>query len=51
MFDMQVTFRNYISLDDYWRISTLLITHRQPGNVDANWLEPMWEYMHFHTLG
>jgi hypothetical protein len=26
----------------------LLITHHQTGNLDGNWLEPAWEYMHFH---
>ncbi len=43
-------FRHYSGTDDYQRISDFLITHYQPGNTDGNWLEPMWEYMHFHPL-
>ncbi|MBE0431253.1 MAG: hypothetical protein IBX67_05450 [Dehalococcoidia bacterium] len=45
---MKVTFRNYTVVDDYQRISDFLIAHHQPGNSDGNWLEPEWEYMHFH---
>ncbi len=33
---------------DYQRVSEFLIAHHQPGNRDGNWLEPAWEYMHFH---
>ncbi len=47
---MQVAFRQYNGADDYRRISDFLLAHHQPGNLDGNWLEPAWEYMHFHPL-
>ena len=25
-----------------------MIAHYRPGNADGNWIEPAWEYMHFH---
>jgi GNAT superfamily N-acetyltransferase len=43
-------FRRYDHSTDYGRVSDFLITHHQPGNADGNWLEPEWEYMHFHPL-
>ena len=45
---MKIAFRHYAGPDDYQRISAFLIAHHQPGNADGNWLEPTWEYMHFH---
>jgi GNAT superfamily N-acetyltransferase len=45
---MTVSFRNYQGIDDYWRISAFLIKHYRTGNLDGNWLEPTWEYMHGH---
>jgi GNAT superfamily N-acetyltransferase len=45
---MSVTFRQYSGPDDYWRVDEFLIEHHQPGNLDGNWLEPAWEYMHGH---
>lgn len=45
---MTITFRRYHHASDYQRVSKFLITHHQPGNEDGNWLEPAWEYMHFH---
>ena len=45
---MSVTFRQYAGLDDYSRVDEFLIEHHQPGNLDGNWLEPAWEYMHGH---
>jgi GNAT superfamily N-acetyltransferase len=47
---MPTTFRNYQSPDDYNRISEFLIAIHQPGNLDSNWIEPAWEYMHFHPM-
>lgn len=41
-------FRRYEQARDYQRVSQFLIAHHQPGNADGNWLEPTWEYMHFH---
>jgi GNAT superfamily N-acetyltransferase len=45
---MTIQFRNYNGQEDYARISAFLICHHQPSNFDGNWVEPMWEYMHFH---
>jgi len=45
---MTVTFRNYVHEKDYQRVSDFLIAHHQPSNTDGNWIEPAWEYMHFH---
>jgi GNAT superfamily N-acetyltransferase len=45
---MTLAFRNYQHPADYQRISDFLIANHQPGNQDGNWLEPAWEYMHFH---
>lgn len=45
---MPITFRTYQSPEDYARISAFLIANHLPGNRDGNWLEPAWEYMHFH---
>lgn len=47
---MTVTFRNYVHEKDYQRVGDFLIAHHQPGNADGNWIEPAWEYMHFHPM-
>jgi len=47
---MKTTFRHYNHPQDYLRISEFLIKHHRPGNADGNWLEPAWEYMHFHPM-
>jgi GNAT superfamily N-acetyltransferase len=46
--DAMITCRRYNGPEDYQRISNFLIDHYQPENRDGNWLEPAWEYMHFH---
>lgn len=35
---------------DFYKVSDFLIRHFQPGNADANWLQPAWEYMHHHPM-
>ncbi len=45
---MTIQFRNYNRQEDFTRVSAFLIEHHQPGNTDGNWIEPAWEYMHFH---
>ena len=45
---MTIAFRNYIHEKDYSLVGDFLIAHHQPGNTDGNWIEPAWEYMHFH---
>jgi GNAT superfamily N-acetyltransferase len=46
--NVTIKFRNYQHPDDYHRIDEFLTIHHQPGNLDGNWLEPVWEYMHGH---
>jgi hypothetical protein len=45
---MTIALRNYNHPEDYKHVSDFLIAHHQPGNLDGNWIESMWEYMHFH---
>lgn len=45
---MGITLRPYHHPEDYWKIDEFLIHHYQPRNPDGNWIEPAWEYMHFH---
>jgi len=45
---MSVELRRYNRSNDYDLIDAFLIAHHRPGNMDGNWLEPEWEYMHFH---
>ena len=45
---MSVHFRYYNSPDDYNLVDNFLIQHHQSGNLDGNWVEPAWEYMHSH---
>ncbi|MFU8796069.1 MAG: GNAT family N-acetyltransferase [Dehalococcoidia bacterium] len=45
---MSVKPRRYNRANDYDLIDAFLISHHQPNNADGNWLEPEWEYMHFH---
>ncbi len=45
---MSVHFRQYRHAEDYKRVDDFLIEHYQPNNADGNWIEPAWEYMHFH---
>ncbi|MFO8037621.1 MAG: GNAT family N-acetyltransferase [Anaerolineales bacterium] len=47
---MEITFRQYNYNEDYQRVDDFLIRHYQLGNRDGNWLEPAWEYMHYHPL-
>jgi GNAT superfamily N-acetyltransferase len=47
---MTIHFRHYFHPDDYKSVSDFLIAQHQPGNLDGNWLEPAWEYLHFHSL-
>ena len=45
---MTVQYRQYDLEMDYQKISDFLIRHYRPDNLDGNWLEPIWEYMHGH---
>ncbi len=45
---MPLACRPYRHDSDYAGVSAFLIANHRPGNRDDNWLEPAWEYMHFH---
>lgn len=47
---MTIRFRQYDYPQDYRLVDEFLIRHYQPGNAEGNWVEPAWEYMHFHPL-
>jgi predicted N-acetyltransferase YhbS len=47
---MTIHFRRYHHPEDYHCIDDFLTRNYQPGNADGNWIEPAWEYMHFHPL-
>ncbi len=47
---LQATFRKYNHVCDYARVGQFLIrTYRTAGD-HINWLQPRWEYMHYHPL-
>jgi hypothetical protein len=51
-----ISIHSYNHVEDYQRVSDFLIANYQPNNADGNpgalsrgnWIEPAWEYMHFH---
>ena len=45
-----VTVRRYEHAVDYNRVGQFLIDTYQPGDRHDNWLQPRWEYMHYHPL-
>jgi predicted N-acetyltransferase YhbS len=45
---MSIKCRHYNTSDDYELVDNFLVEQYQPGNIDGNWLEPAWEYMHGH---
>jgi GNAT superfamily N-acetyltransferase len=45
---MNIAIRSYKHGEDYRRVGDFLIARHEPGNRDGNWIEPAWEYMHFH---
>lgn len=45
---MNIHQRQYNHSVDYERVGEFLIRHYQPENRDGNWIQPAWEYMHFH---
>lgn len=47
---MKVTVRRYDHTTDYSRVGQFLIDTYQPGDQHDNWLQPRWEYMHYHPL-
>jgi predicted N-acetyltransferase YhbS len=45
---VSIEFRQYRHPDDFGPIGDFLIEHYLPKNIDGNWLQPAWEYMHSH---
>jgi GNAT superfamily N-acetyltransferase len=45
---MSVTLRPYNRAADFDAVGRFLIRHTRPHNRDGNFLQPAWEYMHFH---
>jgi predicted N-acetyltransferase YhbS len=46
---MSISIRPYQHKADYTRVSDFLIEICRPGDRFANWLQPRWEYMHYHS--
>jgi predicted N-acetyltransferase YhbS len=44
-----INIRSYNPNRDHERVGTFLIETYQPGDVFLNWLQPRWEYMHYHS--
>jgi len=42
--------RSYEHLTDFDRIGQFLTDTYRPGTRHENWLQPRWEYMHYHPL-
>lgn len=47
---MSITVRSYEKPRDYEKIGQFLIDTYRPGTRHENWLQPRWEYMHYHPL-
>ncbi len=47
---MSIRVRPYGEPGDFEKIGCFLIETYQPGNASGNWLQPRWEYMHYHPL-
>lgn len=47
---MVVKHRQYLQNRDFERVGNFLIKHYEPDNADGNWFQPMWEYMHSHSM-
>ncbi len=45
-----VTVRPYVHALDFDRVGRFLIESYEPGSRLRVWLEPRWEYMHYHTF-
>jgi hypothetical protein len=45
-----VTVQRYEHHTDYGRVGQFLVDTYRPGDHHENWLQPRWEYMHYHPL-
>jgi predicted N-acetyltransferase YhbS len=43
-----IRMRSYQYSSDFERVGDFLVQHFQPDHRDGNWLQPAWEYMHYH---
>lgn len=46
---MTIRMRSYVHEKDYDRVGDFLIKTYQHGDFFLNWLQPRWEYMHYHS--
>ena len=47
---MQATLRHYDHAVDYERVSQFLVKTYRTSGGHINWMQPRWEYMHYHPL-
>ena len=47
---MSIQIRSYNHRGDFSLVGDFLVDTYQPGDTLDNWLQPRWEYMHFHPL-
>ena len=47
---MRYQIRPYRHGQDFERVGDFLIAQHRPGNNPVLWIQPRWEYMHFHPL-
>ncbi len=45
---MSIKIRPYKRLEDFKTIGQFLLDTYRPGEKPGNWLQPAWEYMHYH---
>jgi predicted N-acetyltransferase YhbS len=45
---MHYEIRPYVHERDYDRVNEFLVETYRPGDCFSNWLQPRWEYMHYH---
>jgi predicted N-acetyltransferase YhbS len=46
---LTIRIRPYVHDDDYDRVGDFLFATFQHGDFFINWLQPRWEYMHYHS--
>jgi predicted N-acetyltransferase YhbS len=47
---MKTAVRQYDHASDYERVGQFLVRTYDPSGDHVNWLQPRWEYMHYHPL-
>jgi GNAT superfamily N-acetyltransferase len=47
---MNVSVRQYSQYGDYERVGAFLVRMYRTTGEHVNWLQPRWEYMHYHPL-